>query len=290
MRLVDIDTFGCIMLIYAKLQRKERRMDYRKLLALPVLAVMASCAATNPTNTVVSDTVKSNVEQTKMLELTDEGKVPNWYVNIPEPGDEVMFVAGSGTSRDLTLAKDKGILDAEKQLANQIDALVSSRFKQYQREVGSENQPVIVTDNEQVVKKLVVEAQVAGYHIAKSTVVPEKQGYRWFVLLAYPVGEANALWQIKQTEKAARLFKGDKTKAFKELDSEIDAKRLDQDQVTNGQAEQFEKKLEQNLQQDSKADTSSDTDVNITIQPGPIAEAAPVPEVKKAQPNLWITE
>ena len=79
-------------------------MDYRKLLALPVLAVMASCAATNPTNTVVSDTVKSNVEQTKMLELTDEGKVPNWYVNIPEPGDEVMFVAGSGVSRDLTLA------------------------------------------------------------------------------------------------------------------------------------------------------------------------------------------
>ena len=80
------------------------------------------------------------------------------------------------------------------------------------------------------------------------------------------------------------------SKAFKELDSEIDAKRLDQDQVTNGQAEQFEKKLEQNLQKDSKADTSSDTDVNITIQPGPIAEAAPVPEVKKAQPNLWITE
>ena len=56
--------------------------------------------------------------------------------------------------------------------------------------------------------------------------------------------------------------------------------------MTNGQAEQFENKLEQNLQQDSKADA----DVNITIQPGPIAEAAPVPEVKKAQPDIWITE
>ena len=41
-------------------------MDYRKLMIAPVMAIMASCAATNPDNVSVSDTVKSNVEQTKM--------------------------------------------------------------------------------------------------------------------------------------------------------------------------------------------------------------------------------
>ena len=111
--------------------------------------------------------------------------------------------------------------------------MVSSRMKQYIREVGV-NSPLTLEDNEQVVKKLVVEANIAGYAINKTELQSEGKDYRFYVLLEYQVGEGNVLRAISQTNKLITKFKGDKEKAFKELDKEIDAKRQDRDEtITN---------------------------------------------------------
>lgn len=151
--------------------------------------------------------------------------LPKWMVELPVPEDnnKELFVAGTGLSTNLTLARDKATLDVEKQLANKISAKVSSRFKQYVREVGA-GTPLTIQDNEQVVKKLVTEANVAGYHQIDSKIVREGTSFRVYMLARYPI-EENTLRAIAQTERLINKFKGDKDKAFKELDAEINANR-----------------------------------------------------------------
>lgn len=164
-------------------------------------------------------------EQEKVVQTTIDN-LPSWMVELPVPEDnnKELFVAGTGSSTMLTLARDKATLDVEKQLANKISAKVSSRFKQYIREVGAGNTPIAIEDNEFIVKKVVTEANVAGYIQKESEIMREGNMYRVYILAEYPI-EENTLRTIAQTEELIKQFKGDKEKAFKELDREIDADR-----------------------------------------------------------------
>ena len=199
---------------------------------ISILSIAAFMSACSTTSTLEK---RAELDKKKAVERVEKtvSKAPKWYIESPTNSDKVVYIAGTGSSRSLTLARDKALLDAEKQLANQIDAMVSSRMKQYIREVGV-NSPLTLEDNEQVVKKLVVEANIAGYAINKTELQSEGKDYRFYVLLEYQVGEGNVLRAISQTNKLITKFKGDKEKAFKELDKEIDAKRQDRDEtITN---------------------------------------------------------
>ncbi len=190
------------------------------LLSVPVL--IAACGTTS-----LEKRVELEDKQTLALVEKVVNTAPKWYTQLPANTQKVVYVTGTGTSTSLQLARDKAILDGEKQLANQIHAMVSSRMKQYVREVGL-NSPITLEDNEQVTKKLVVEANVAGYAIHKSELQPSGRNFRFYMLLEYPIGDANVLRTIVDTEKLIKKFSGDRTKAFKELDGEINAKRIDQ--------------------------------------------------------------
>lgn len=184
-------------------------------------------------------------EQEKVVQTTIDN-LPSWMVELPVPEDnnKELFVAGTGSSTMLTLARDKATLDVEKQLANKISAKVSSRFKQYIREIGA-GTPLTIQDNEQVVKKLVTEANVAGYHQIDSKIVREGNSFRVYLLARYPI-EENTLRAIAQTERLINKFKGDKDKAFKELDSEINANRESNGDVPTNYNEQDPNRVSSN--------------------------------------------
>ena len=189
-------------------------MDIKKLLGAITVTALVGCASApqTPQEKVVQNTIDD---------------LPNWYLELPEADDDekVIYVAGTGRSGMLMLAKDKAILDVEKQLANKVHAKISARVKQYIREVGA-GTPLTIEDNEFVVKKVVTEANVAGYVQKELEIRREKDLYRVYLLAEYPI-EGNTLRAIAQTEDMIRKFKGDKEKAFKELDREIDSNRSD---------------------------------------------------------------
>ena len=187
-------------------------MELKKLIGALALTALVGCAS-----------APQNEAEKKVQNTIDN--LPDWYVELPVDEDnKSLYVAGVGLSGDLMLAKDKAILDVEKQLANKIHAKVSSRAKQYIREVGAAGTPLTIEDTEFVTKKLVTEANVAGYINKEMEVFREGQYYRVYLLAEYPV-EVNTLRAIAQTERLINKFKGDKDKAFKELDSEINANR-----------------------------------------------------------------
>jgi len=187
-------------------------MKLRNIVGIGVIAGLVGCASAPQT-----------AQEQHVQNVVDD--IPSWYVEVPQADDDnqVLYVAGTGKSGMLMLAKDKAILDVEKQIANKLSAKVSSRFKQYIREVGA-GTPLTIQDNEQVVKKLVTEANVAGYINEESAIMREGTYYRVYVLASYPI-EENTLRAIAQTEAMIKRFGGDKDKAFKELDREIDANR-----------------------------------------------------------------
>jgi len=189
-------------------------MNIKSMIGMAVLATLVGCASAPQT------------PQEKVVQKTIDD-LPKWYTDIPEvdKDDKVLYVAGTGKSGMLMLAKDKALLDVEKQLANKINAKISARVKQYIREVGA-GTPLTIEDNEFVVKKVVTEANVAGYVQKESKVMREGEFYRVYILAEYPI-EGNTLRAIAQTEDLIRKFKGDKEKAFKELDREIDSNRSD---------------------------------------------------------------
>ena len=188
-------------------------MKLRNIVGIGVIAGLVGCASAPQT-----------AQEQHVQNVVDD--IPSWYVEVPQADDDnqVLYVAGTGKSSMLMLAKDKAILDVEKQLANAINAKVSSRVKQYIREVGAGNTPLTIEDNEFVVKKVVTEAQVAGYIQKESEIMREGTNYRVYLLAEYPI-EQNTLRAIAQTEELIKRFDGDKEKAFKELDREIDADR-----------------------------------------------------------------
>ena len=188
-------------------------MKLRNIVGIGVIAGLVGCASAPQT-----------AQEQHVQNVVDD--IPSWYVEVPQADDDnqVLYVAGTGKSGMLMLAKDKAILDVEKQLANAINSKVSSRVKQYIREVGAGNTPLTIEDNEFVVKKVVTEAQVAGYVQKESEIMREGSNYRVYMLAEYPI-EANTLRAIAQTEELIKRFDGDKEKAFKELDREIDSDR-----------------------------------------------------------------
>ena len=188
-------------------------MKLRNIVGIGVIAGLVGCASAPQT-----------AQEQHVQNVVDD--IPSWYVEVPQADDDnqVLYVAGTGKSGMLMLAKDKAILDVEKQLANAINSKVSSRVKQYIREVGAGNTPLTIEDNEFVVKKVVTEANVAGYIQKESEILREGSNYRVYLLAEYPI-EQNTLRAIAQTEELIKRFDGDKEKAFKELDREIDADR-----------------------------------------------------------------
>jgi len=107
---------------------------------------------------------------------------------------------------------------------------VSSLVKQYIREVGASNSPLTIEDTEMVTKKMVKEANVAGYIDQDLVVVREGRNFRVYMLAKYPI-EANTLRAISQAEDLIDRFDGDRDKAFEELDNDISGKRND-DKIT----------------------------------------------------------
>ena len=184
----------------------------------------------------------ANSVQEKKTAVVIEG-MPDWVVQLPKADkNKELYVAGTGYSTNLKLARDKAFLDVEQQIANKVSAKISQQVKEYIREIGA-GTPITIQDNEYVTKKVVTEAEVAGYQQADMAVLREGKGFRVYVLGYYPI-EENVLRAMRQTEKMVNKIQGDKDDAFEELDNNIDAERKSNGEVTTKEIETYNEQLD----------------------------------------------
>jgi len=131
--------------------------------------------------------------------------VPEWFLNPPENPymmgevkivDMSLFVPGTATSKNLQTAIDKGVMNAKRQLADQL----SARIKSVMRRIKSESGVDDLTEN---TTNVIEGIRISQYRVVKKKVVSEGDRFRSYVLIEYPMGEYNrALFASFRDQKA----------------------------------------------------------------------------------------
>lgn len=179
---------------------------------------VADAPLKSPTPEVTRDQTMASqgrVENTQTIDL------PSWYIKAPASTDDYVFIAGTAVSSDLSMSRQKALLDAQVQLADKLNGMVNALVKQNRKDDSG----TMGTDRTQlIVKKVIVDTALTGMHLEDTRVVAENRGYRTFVLVRYPVGDANRL--LKDKRQQERQEREDATDAGQnDLEKELDARR-----------------------------------------------------------------
>ena len=161
---------------------------------------------------------KKEERATRAVETVE--KMPDWFLKPPR--DDISYYStGTANSADPQLSIDKAIMNAKRSLADRINGAISSKMKEFVSEVGAADEIQVITESERVTTNLVTEVTLKGYVIEETEMLPQSGSYRTFVLMRYPVGEANGMLldEIKKNrilEVRLRASKG-----FADLEREI---------------------------------------------------------------------
>lgn len=173
-----------------------------------VTAQMIGCAARKPetTTTPATDDIIDNV--------------PGWYNNPPED-DEQFYGPGTGTSRDLQVARNKASQAAMAEVAKEIEAAFDAMRDQLLEEIGTADKSHF---REQWTEssRLVVSQLLRGLHMEESGIQNEGGVYRAYVLYSMPVGASYGELErrLSENEEITTIIR--KTEAFKQMKQAID--------------------------------------------------------------------
>ena len=199
----------------------------KRVLFLVLLATLAACSTTKTTK--ADEPIKSpTAAVTKDQTMAAQGKVENtatidipaWYIKAPASTEDYVYITGTGISSDLSMSRSKALLDAQHQLADKINGLISGLTKQTRKDDSGN---VSTDKTTQTVKKVIMDTAITGYHLEDSKVMAENRGYRTFVLVRYPLGDANRL--LKDKLQRERQDKDDESAASDELEKEINLRK-----------------------------------------------------------------
>ncbi len=201
------------------------KRGFSAIFLIGLIGGMGGCATPEPGSPEAVALEQEEKEEAK-VEAVEEtvDELPGWFLNLPTDQHSV-YAAGTATSPDLQLAMDKAGLNAKRSLADRINSALSSKMKEFVAEVGQGEDTEVITEVERVTSNLITEVNVAGYSQADAKIIPQGDKYRAYVLLQYPIGEANRILidQVKKNQVLDAKLRA--SKAFKELEEEIDEAR-----------------------------------------------------------------
>ena len=188
--------------------------------------VLAGCSST-PEPGSPAAYLASQQRQQEMRTATVAGTVeeaPSWYSSPPKD-DTSLYGPGTATSVDLQLAIEKAVLAGKRDIADRLGGVVSAKLNEFMRESGSAEDAKAGTVTERVSKSVVTGVNLSGYSVTEKKSVALAGQYRAWVLVQYPLGEANRIMvdRIHHDEALNRSLRS--SQAFKELERDIEASK-----------------------------------------------------------------
>ena len=146
-------------------------------------------------------------------------QIPEWLLKPPADQDH-LYAAASATSRDLQVALQKARINAQADLAQQLNNRLANLTKQFQEETGMAEDSALLSQFSSATKA-VTQQTLEGARVDQQQVLPEKEVYRAYVLMSLPLGQANQLLmsKLKANQELYTRFRA--TQAFDELDKEL---------------------------------------------------------------------
>jgi hypothetical protein len=125
----------------------------------------------------------------------------------------------------MQLSIDMAMLSAKRLLIQNLGELISSRMTEFASQTNSGDDTVLNKEIERLTKTLIAEVQLNGYTRDRISVIPNGREYQTYVRLRYPTEELKKLMAKEVKKNNIMATKVRKTKAFEELEKEIEAAR-----------------------------------------------------------------
>ena len=167
---------------------------------------------------------KKMVEKKAETVETTTDKIPGWCDKLPA-SNLARYACGIGSSANLNIARSRAMMQAKKDIADQVQGEVSSLTEVFTKSIGTQFNEQIQETTESVVRNVVGLTSLAGYRVAKSKTIDKEGRFLHYVLLEYPIGEANnaLLAEIRKNEFLTTQESSDK--AMAKLEAEIERRR-----------------------------------------------------------------
>ncbi len=173
--------------------------------------------------------LRKQVEEVKKLKQEEELKInaeiPDWYVEMPQSSETIMYARGSAISADLDNSEQRAVENALIKLSTQMQNRISSKTNLVIKEAGVDADLTLKTEMQRISNVVVKNATITGYKIFKTkmaAIAGEK--YRTFVVIEFPVSLAykNFIAEIDSSLSVkAEVNKLKNTDAFKELEQYV---------------------------------------------------------------------
>jgi hypothetical protein len=160
---------------------------------------------------------EQNVE--RVVKTVEE--IPDWYSNPKCQMEYVLCSTATATSLDLQMAVDKATLDAKAATADKLTSLASGKMKRFREEIGAQDDPQLNEQASRVTSNLFVDVDLSGYRTPKQEVQADGGRYRAYVLVEYPIGEANKLLMdaVRRNKELETRFRA--SDAYRELEEDV---------------------------------------------------------------------
>ena len=169
------------------------------------------------------DEAAREMESQKAVQSTIS-KVPAWFLNT-ESSPDFIYANATENSADLQLSIDMAMLSGKRQLVQILGEMVSSRMTDFAAQSGSTQDGAVNKEVERVTKSVVADVQMGGYQREKIEVLPNGKTFRAYVRLSYSTADLKRIMTKEIQKNEALNTKIRRTKAFEELEKEIELAR-----------------------------------------------------------------
>lgn len=187
-----------------------------KILYISILSVFLSGCST--TSVYEKQAERARERRIDLQEETVD-KAPNWFVSPPSSNESVIYSTGTYASTNWEMA-DRTALDlALGKVCVTISGRVNQQSKVYQRDVNGQTQEY----SETAIKNQCLKTSVTGYVVDQREQFTDKEGrIRVYVLIAYPIGEANSLQTAIDARENSRSTIENADRAIGDLDESLE--------------------------------------------------------------------
>ena len=182
------------------------RFPLRAAILLLALVLIAGCGATKHAG-ITPEATKAVIED-----------APKWFLSPPND-EESIYGAGTATSRDMQLAKDKAAETARFEVAKAIETRYEAISKRFQEEVGTATDAQYLDQFTQATKATVSQV-LTGVTVDKVSIGEESGIFRAYALVKLPMGAASEalMKRIKEQDELYTRYRS--TQVFDELEKD----------------------------------------------------------------------
>ena len=173
--------------------------------------------------------LRKQIEEIKKIKEEEEAKInaeiPDWYINMPQGSELVMYSRGTADSADLDNSETMAIENAKIKLAANLKTRIDTKTNIAIKQAGIDNDETFKRETKRVSTIVVKDVTLTGYKIYKTKMAPLSNGkFRTFIIVEFPISFAYKAYLANIENNPAikeNLSKLKNTEAYKELEQSV---------------------------------------------------------------------